>query len=52
MQFIGYTGPDMKWLLTTGEVVNRHPSKHAELKIKAKARIFGAGSKKYLWKAI
>ena len=52
MQFIGYTGPDMKWLLTTGEVVNRCPSKHAELKIKAKARIFGAGSKKYLWKAI
>lgn len=51
MQFIGYTGPDMKWLLTTGEVVNRQPAKHAELQTKAKAQIFGAGSKKYLWKA-
>ena len=48
MKFIGYTGPDMKWLLQNGMVVNRSPSKHAEYKSKAKAQIFGAGSKKYL----
>ena len=28
MKFIGYTGPDMKWLLKSGEVVTRKPSKH------------------------
>ena len=28
-------------------VVNRQPSKHAELKERAIAQIFGAGSKKY-----
>lgn len=30
MRFIGYTGPDMKWLLKSGEVVNRKPSRHSE----------------------
>lgn len=49
MRFIGYTGPDMKWLMPDGTVVNRKPKHHAELKAIAKAQIFGAGSKKYLW---
>lgn len=49
MEFVGYTGPDMKWLLPGHLVVNRNPSKHKELKERAEAQIFGAGSKKYLW---
>lgn len=48
MKFIGYTGPDMKWIIDW-TVVNRKPSKHKELKEKAVAQIWGAGSKKYLW---
>ena len=48
MKFIGYTAPDMKWLLPGGLVVNRNPSKHKELKEQAIAQIFGAGSKKYI----
>lgn len=50
MKFIGYTSPDMKWVIN-GEVFNRNPSKHKELKELADAQIFGAGSKKYLWEA-
>ncbi len=49
MKFIGYTGPDMKWYLKGNIVVNRSPSKNKELKEKAIAQIWGAGSKKYLW---
>lgn len=49
MTFIGYTGPDMKWVLKNSQVVNRQPTKHAELKQQSVAQIFGAGSKKYLW---
>lgn len=48
MKFIGYTGPDMKWIIDWS-VVNRKPNKHKELKEKAVAQIWGAGSKKYLW---
>ena len=48
MKFIGYTGPDMKWLLQDDRVVNRSPSKHSKLKSIAKAQIFGSGSKKYV----
>lgn len=49
MKFIGYTGPDMKWLLCEGrEVVNRSPHRHKELKEKAESCIWGAGSKKYI----
>lgn len=50
MDFVGYTGPDMKWLLKDRSVVNRCPSKHAILKKQSIARIYGSGSKKYLWK--
>ena len=49
MKFVGYTGPDMKWLLKDGQVVPRQPSKHKELKEASKAQIWGAGSKKYIW---
>ena len=52
MKFIGYTGPDMKWVLPGGLVVNRLPHKHNELKAQARGKIFGAGSKKYLYKVI
>lgn len=49
MKLIGYTGPDMKWVMPDMSVVERSPKKHKDLKEKAKAQIFGAGSKKYLW---
>lgn len=48
MKFIGYSGPDMKWLIN-GKVYNRNPRKNNELKELAEAKIYGAGSKKYLW---
>ena len=51
MEFIGYTGPDMKWLMKNNIVVNRQPKKHKELKENSLAQIFGAGSKKYIWKS-
>ena len=49
MCFMGYTGPDMKWVLKDRSVVSRQPSKHAELKKQSVDQIFGAGSKKYIW---
>lgn len=49
MQFIGYTGPDMKWVIND-EVFARNPNRNAEFKEIADAQIFGAGSKKFLWK--
>lgn len=51
MKFIGYTGPDMSWVLgfNPAVVVSRSPSKHKELKEKSIAQIWGSGSKKYLW---
>lgn len=48
MKFIGYTGPDKKWIIER-KVVNRKPHKYHELKNKAEAAIWGAGSKKYVW---
>jgi hypothetical protein len=49
MCFVGYTGPDMKWVLKDRSVVSRQPSKHVELKKQSVDQIFGAGSKKYIW---
>lgn len=51
MKCIGYSKFDMKWLLSCNVVVNRQPSKHKELKEQAIAKIFGSGSKKYLWES-
>lgn len=48
MKFIGYTGPDKKWVIK-GNVVNRNPHRYHELKNEAEAIIWGAGSKKYIW---
>lgn len=47
MTLVGYTGPDMKWVMPDHSVVNRSPKRHAELKEVAIAQIFGAGSKKF-----
>lgn len=49
MSFIGYTGPDMKWLLPNGHVKSRTPQKNKELKEQAQAKLFGCGSLKYLY---
>ena len=48
MEFIGYTTPDMKWIIGD-TVVNRNPSKNSLLRESADSQIFGAGSKKYLY---
>lgn len=48
MKFIGYTGPDLRWIIN-GDVKHRSPSHHKEYKENAEAVIWGAGSKKYLW---
>ena len=49
MQFIGYTEPDMKWVIDNHKIVNRKPRKHTDLKEISLTQIHGAGSKKYLW---
>lgn len=49
MKFIGYTGPD-KFYVIAGEKVSRNPYKRVELEKLADFIIYGAGSKKYLWK--
>lgn len=48
MEFIGYSGPDMSWIID-GYVVHRQPSKHKEFSASAEAKLWGAGSKKFLW---
>lgn len=48
MSFIGYTGPDLKWILADGSVVSRQPSRHKELAEQSVGQIFGSGSKKYI----
>ena len=49
MKMIGYTGPNMLWLMNNGRVVNRSPKRHKELQESSVGKIWGAGSKKYLW---
>ena len=46
---VGYTGPDMSWVLPNMIVVKRNPSKHKQLKEISIGNIYGSGSKKYLW---
>ena len=52
MKFIGYTGPDMKYLMKDGEVINRSPTHYRDNKENSIALLYGAGSKKYLWNNI
>lgn len=49
MKFVGYTGPDLNWILPGCKVVSRSPRKHRELQSAAMGKLWGAGSKKYLW---
>lgn len=49
MKFVGYTGPDLNWILPGYKVVSRSPRKHSELQSAATGKLWGAGSKKYLW---
>lgn len=49
MKFIGYTGPDLKYVMKDHTVVNRNPRKYKQNMSTAVALIYGAGSKKYLW---
>lgn len=50
MTFVGYSGPDMKWLMPNGQVINRNPKKNKELTELAQAKLFGCGSLKYVYK--
>lgn len=52
MKFIGYTGPDMKYLMNDGKVINRSPTHYKYNKENSVALLYGAGSKKYLWNNI
>lgn len=47
MHFIGYTGPDLKYLLQDGTIVNRNPKNYKYNNEHCKLRLFGAGSKKF-----
>jgi hypothetical protein len=47
MHFIGYTGPDLKYLLQDGVIVNRNPKNYKYNNEHCKLRLFGAGSKKF-----
>ena len=49
MKFIGYTGPN-KWWIYNNHRINRNPSRYKELKNTAQGTLWGAGSKKYLWR--
>lgn len=49
MKFIGYTGPD-KFYSINGLKVPRNPHRRKELEEMSDFIIYGAGSKKYLWK--
>ena len=49
MEFVGYTGPDKTWLIE-GRAVKRSPHHYREYRKSSEAVIWGAGSKKYVWK--
>lgn len=52
MKFIGYTGPDLKYKLQDGTVVNRSPKKYKYNNEHCAYRMYGAGSKKYFWEKV
>ena len=45
MNFIGYTTPNIKWVLTGNEVVDKIKYKNTQLR----GKIYGAGYKKYIY---
>lgn len=49
MQFIGYTGPDLKYIFADGTVLARNPNKYREYEESSIGHIYGAGSKKYIY---
>ena len=51
MHLIGYTGPDLKYKLQDGTVVSRSPKNYKYNNEHCAYRMFGAGSKKYEWRA-
>lgn len=48
MDFIGYTQPDLSFIID-GKVYKRNPTKNKEQQEISEAKIYGAGSKKFLW---
>lgn len=51
MKFIGNTGPDLSYIVN-GQIYKRQYSNYKNIKDKVDYRIWGAGSKKYLWEAV
>lgn len=49
MQFIKFTGPDVKYIMSNKKVIDSKSIKHKEAQINYMAKIYGAGYKKYLW---
>ena len=49
MKFIGLTQPDLKFIIN-GQVYTRNPYKNKEQEKLSEAKLFGSGSKKYLWR--
>lgn len=49
MKFAGYTGPDKFYVDNAGYKIGRNPKKRKELE-ESCTTIYGAGSKKYIWK--
>lgn len=49
MEFAGYTGPDKFYVDNAGYKIGRNPKKRKELE-ESCTTIYGAGSKKYIWK--
>ena len=49
MTYLGLTCPDLKYYIK-GKVVNRNPRNYEFINGKKEFRIYGAGTKKYLWR--
>ena len=51
MKFMGYTGPDKFYVDKSGYKIMRNPKKRKELEESCNYIIYGAGSKKYMWRS-
>lgn len=49
MKFVGYTGPDLKYVTSSNKVINRNPRKYKQNMSTAVCLLYGAGSKKFIW---